>query len=177
MTSTATTTTLRSPLTCLRHNHHARSPPTAPLLLEFHHALSVAAPQLHNSSTEKPAAQQLKPPQSRSDRNVAQEEEEAEEPREPQLRPEEGIRSIFRTSAALDDNDPQLKDLWTLKRANPVTEAIQEEEVLAEEEESYESPSKRQCSHLDWDQALPTDAPLVLVPRSSRSSELVLESL
>ena len=192
MTSTATTTTLRSPLTC-RHNHHLRSsPPTAPpLLLPFHPVLPTVEPQPQNSSsTEKPAQQQqlwTKPQQSRCDRNVTEFAEE-EELREPQLLPEpeteeEGhdcISSIFRTSA-FDDSDNE--DLWTLKRAHPVTEpSIQEEEVVVEEE-TYESPSKRQCTttHLDWDQALPTDAPLVLTVRSgatrSESHEFRLESL
>ena len=64
--------------------------------------------------------------------------------------------TIFLRRDSVDDDE--MEDLWSLKRANAVNEDTDEEEEG--EEVCDESPPKRQCTELCWDERVSnTDAP------------------
>jgi hypothetical protein len=65
---------------------------------------------------------------------------------------EEGAREAFRTQRVWLDGDDERRELWTLKRANPVFDDDERDgEVDLEEANLYESPSKRsRVQTLTW---------------------------
>jgi hypothetical protein len=65
---------------------------------------------------------------------------------------EDGVRETFRTQRVWLDEDDERRDLWTLKRANPVfDDDDKEDKGYLEEAYRYESPSKRsRFQTLSW---------------------------
>jgi len=72
-----------------------------------------------------------------------------------QVHPE--TETIFRQTVWTEEED-EMEELWTLKRANPITD--ESEDVV---ERTYASPSKRQrTQQLDWKDKVPEEAPYLL---------------
>lgn len=68
---------------------------------------------------------------------------------------ESASEEVFRTQRVWLDEDDDLNSLWTLKRANPVVDAEEEDEVP----HYYESPSKRsRLQKLSWNDEVCSDA-------------------
>lgn len=59
--------------------------------------------------------------------------------------------SIFRQQRP-SCNSYEIEEMWTLKRANAVFEDDECSDDASEDDEIYQSPSKKQCQKLKWDQ-------------------------
>ena len=78
---------------------------------------------------------------------------------------EELNSSIFRTRTAWHEERSEMEEMWTLKRANPISGASDDEL-----EEEYASPSKRaRTTVLSWEHRIldDDDEPIVLLARTS----------